>query len=428
MAETIEVVVKKPRLHVAQKEVCALAKRFNVLDCGRRWGKSKLGVRLAMDTILAGGPVGYFVPTYTYAEEFWDEIKERLEPIITYRNESKYLLRFATGGSLKVWSLEKLRAGRGKKYKRVIIDEAAFAKNLKESWEKSIRPTLIDLQGDAWFLSTPYGTANYFKSLFDNELMPDMANWKSFQMPTHTNPYIPPEELEELKKQFDDLTYQQEIMAVFVDYTARPFAYSFDPAKHVREFKGPAPGLPLYLSFDFNVDPITCIVSQHNGQKIRIHQEYRLENSDIYALCERIRVDWPPDQWQIFVTGDASGAARSGLVKDNMNYYKIIKTELGLTDSRFKLPKANPYIANSRVLTNSIFSRHPSVYIHPRCRYLIEDLKFVEVDEHGDINKTKDARRTHLLDCLRYYFNSFHGNFLKLYNRVQPLPPKPNTT
>ncbi len=409
-----QVKVYKPKPHKAQKEILDNAKRFNVLRNGRRWGKTKLAVRLAMETILAGGAVGYFVPTHEFSEEFWEEIKERLAPIITYKNESHKLVKFATGGRLKLWSLEKKRAGRGKRYNRVIIDEAAFAKDLKESWEKAIRATLADFKGDAWFLSTPNGSTNYFRELCDMSKKHPLT-WMEFHMPTSSNPYISQDELDEIKEQFDELTYLQEFEAIFVDFNGKPFAYSFDKKKHVKEFAGPTKKYPLYLSFDFNRDPITCIVSQHNPEKnkIRVHMEYILGDSDIYKLCQRIRVDW--EDFDLIVTGDATGTSSTAMVKDNTHYYKIIRKELGLIGSQFKGPRVNPFIHNSRVLTNSILSRHIDIKIHPRCKELILDLQYVEVTETGDINKKKDKRRTHLLDCFRYYLNTFHWDFIKRY-------------
>ena len=44
---------------------------------------------------------------------------------------------------------------------------------LKSSWEESIRPTLTDMEGDAWFLSTPKGL-NYFYDLFQRGQTPEM--------------------------------------------------------------------------------------------------------------------------------------------------------------------------------------------------------------------------------------------------------------
>lgn len=406
----------KPGLHPGQREVVNNANRFNALKCGRRWGKSKLGVRLAMETIIAGGPVGYFVPTYDFCDEFWEEIKERLERIKKYKSESKHLIRFYTEADLKIFSLEKKRAGRGKKFKRVIIDEAAFVKDLDESWNRVLRATLADYEGDAWVMSTPYGTNNYFATLCSNAGKEDFQDWATFTKPTSNNPLISKVELEKIKKQVDELTWLQEYEAQEVDFNGKPWVYSFDKKKHVKEFAGPIKKYPLYVSFDFNVNPITAIICQHDDDKdkIRIHAEYRLGTSDTYQLCDQIIADWG-DHF-LMVTGDASGKKNDTAVKDNMHNYEIIKQKFNLEPGQLKVPTSNPRIRNSRVLTNSLLSRHPSIFIHPRCNFLIQDLQFVQATPNGEIDKTKDAHKTHLLDCIRYYFNTWHYEFIKLYH------------
>jgi hypothetical protein len=50
--------------HEAQEQILNEAQRFNVLCCGRRFGKSALAVNLLCEPAIDGMPVGYFTPTY----------------------------------------------------------------------------------------------------------------------------------------------------------------------------------------------------------------------------------------------------------------------------------------------------------------------------------------------------------------------------
>lgn len=170
--------------------------------------------------------------------------------------------------------------------------------------------------------------------------------------------------------------------------------------------------LPVYVSFDFNLSPCTALIFQFGNQKewISFVDEIRLMNSDIYQVCEHIKVNFP--NAFIYVTGDASGRNRSAMTRGSKNFYFIIKTELGLNQNRFKIPSVNPSIKNSRVLTNSILAKHPALLIDERCKYLIEDIENMTVDENGDIEKTKDAHKGHLMDCFRYAFNTFFSDFV----------------
>ena len=402
--------VSKPKPHIGQTIIVNGSKRFNVLANGRRWGKTILAVKLSMETLLKGQSVGYFAPDPALFEDFWEELKERLEGITIYKSEQKRTIRINTGGEIKLWSLEKKNAGRSKKYQRVIVDEAAFAKNLKYQWEKCIRATLTDYQGDAFFFSSPaFGT--FFHEIFD--YCKKYNNWASFQMPTSTNPYISEIELKEIESTTDPLTWSQEYLAKFVNLNGLAFLYTFKRDKHVKDYGELRKDLPVYLSFDFNISPMTCIASQHPEDKSYIYtrHEFRLMNSDIYEMCDVIRTKL--DGHYFIVTGDESGKNGSGL-KKNTNYYTVIKNQLDLAPYQIILPNKNPGIENNRVLCNSILYRHPKVMIHPECEYLIKDCERVQILPNGDIDKKTDPSLTHLLDTLRYYYNTFFKSVRKL--------------
>lgn len=63
--------------------------------------------------------------------------------------------------------------------------------------------------------------------------------------------------------------------------------YTFKRDKHVKDFGELREDLPVYLSFDFNISPMTCIASQHpdDHSYIFTRHEFRLMNSDIYEMC-----------------------------------------------------------------------------------------------------------------------------------------------
>lgn len=239
-------------LHPGQEKVKAEAKRFNVLCCGRRWGKSEFGVDILCDTALDGNPVGYFTPTYKLLDGVYSECVSILEPIITRKNEHKFI-DIIGGGRIEFWSLENELAGRSRKYKKVVVDECAFVKNLWKIWTESIRPTLTDLKGDAWFLSTPKGK-NDFHKLFMRGRSGE-PNWASWQMTTYTNPYIDPNEIDEAKKDLPEIAFSQEYLAEFAENTANPFGVQFIRQCIYPQSTLPAVcyGIDLAKSFDYTV-------------------------------------------------------------------------------------------------------------------------------------------------------------------------------
>jgi hypothetical protein len=226
----------------------------------------------------------------------------------------------------------------------------------------------------------------------------------------HDNPYVTAEQWKNWQHMDDDL-YKQ-----FIDGSwefAKPanvFAYAYDEKKHHLEC-GYNSDFHLYASFDFNVEPITCLLAQHDVEWAHIFKEFRLLNSDIWALTDHIIAEYPDAFFMI--TGDASGQARSAVSKGNKTYYQIIRQQLVLGTTQIRVPRANPSVRNTRVLTNSLFSKHPGYKINTRqCPHLNLDLNGVVVNDNGEIEKTHDKRKTHLLDCLRYYNWTFHRDFL----------------
>lgn len=205
-----------PRYHAAQAQIVAEARRFNVLVCGRRFGKTKLTKRKAAETLLAGGPVGWFAPTYKVLLEAWDELVATLAPITRRSNATDRTIKTITGGVMEFWTLEDPDAGRSRKYQRAIIDEAGMAAGLGEQWDGAIRATLADLRGDAWFGGTPKGR-NFFWNLHSRGGDPAWADWMSWQMPTSANPYIDPLEIEDMRREMPERKFQQEVLAQFLD-------------------------------------------------------------------------------------------------------------------------------------------------------------------------------------------------------------------
>lgn len=195
-----------------------------------------------------------------------------------------------------------------------------------------------------------------------------------------------------------------------------PFCYCFDEKLHIGNAKIEL-GLELILSFDFNVNPITCGVYQYDPNKNIIYciESIKLENSNIYALCDYIKVHY--SNYLLLVTGDATGHNSSALVKDDLNYYKIIKLELGLMESQMKEPSINPPITENRVLVNSVFKKVAVILDAEKAKDLIYDCKNVTVNDVGKIDKgdrSNPKKRADHLDHFRYYLNSFHKWVLKV--------------
>lgn len=213
---------------------------------------------------------------------------------------------------------------------------------------------------------------------------------------------LPEGYIDRLKSILDETTYQREVLGELIAMNGRPFVVNFNYVKHVTDDQVNTER-GVYLSFDFNINPITAIVAIHDGGRyIRIIDEFRLSNTSLADLCAAIHSKYP---FVLQVTGDASGLSRNAL-SGNVTAYQIIMKELKLNSHQIAVTASNPRIQDSFIRTNLVFEKY-DIKINSRCKYLIEDVQFVKMTEHNEIDKS-DSKRTHLLDCLRYYINTFH--------------------
>lgn len=252
-AQTAERVVRLRPRHWAQAQIVVEAQRFNVLQCGRRFGKTTLGIDLALDIALERQPVGWFAPTYKLLDEAWRDVLRVAREVIVAVDKQQRRVEFVGGGVIEFWSLDHPDPGRGRKYALVIVDEAGIVRDLEIIWTQALRATLTDLRGDAWFLGTPKGH-NYFHRLFQRGQQGD-AGWMSWRFRTVDNPHLDPEEIEAARGELPDLAFRQEYLGEAVEDGSNPFGLGFIRAciADLSPLPAVACGVDLAKSVDYTV-------------------------------------------------------------------------------------------------------------------------------------------------------------------------------
>jgi len=191
----------------------------------------------------------------------------------------------------------------------------------------------------------------------------------------------------------------------------RPFAPAFDEAKHVKPCTYLA-DRPLFISFDFNIDPFAAIFYHYwrdsEGYHFHVFDEETIQGGTVDEMCNRIRAKYGNRLATVTITGDYNGNARGMTTPDNTTAYLLIKRNLGLRDSNFDL-KGNPRHTNSREDCNYFLHHFADFRIDPtNCVNLARDLRTVEVDENQSIKKSqrsKQEQRADHLDAWRYAIN-----------------------
>ena len=414
-----ELIVKKHKLHPNQEFIFRNRKRFNVIKSGRRFGKSALSINLLIESVLKGEYVGFWYPVYRDGLEVWTEVKNKLNDIISKKDESAKILRFINGAKVDFWSMEDPNSGRGRKYHRIIIDECEKALRFEEAWTQAIAPTLTDFGGDAYFLSTPQFGQTYFKKLCKNQdQKPD--TWKTFVYSTYDNPHINREEIEMMRTILPPLVFDCEYMAADVDGKAmNPFLYALDDIHFNTEVQMDWKK-QLHIGIDFNLNPFAVVFANIWRDELGLHvnfvNEFSIDNGSLQSMAQRIKAMYGPILHNAKLTGDAMGKNRNIALADNASNYETLRRLLGIRESQIIIPP-NPTHEGSRNDFNYLLhistdrKNQTHLRVNPtNCPGLAHDMRMVQCDATGSIikgNRKDLTQKADFLDCARYIINTF---------------------
>jgi hypothetical protein len=208
-----------------------------------------------------------------------------------------------------------------------------------------------------------------------------------------------------LKGSYDARFFEQEVLGEYLNVQAGVVYQGFMRARNVQEVN--ADGMiPLLWALDFNVDPMSSIVAQKNGDDVVVLDEIVLSRAGTAEACEEFQARYPNHQAGIVIYGDASGQR---LQTAGTTDYKIIKEffrSSAYAGARFCVPASNPSVRERVALVNAkMFSASEEIHlrVHPKCKGLIADFEEITYKpDSGVIDKDRDPKRTHLSDALGY--------------------------
>jgi hypothetical protein len=194
------------------------------------------------------------------------------------------------------------------------------------------------------------------------------------------------------------------------------FFYAYSKDKHEIERYEPNPHLPIMVSFDFNVEPMTAVVSQSiDDLTVVIFDALRIPEGSTEEMAELVLAKYKNYIGNMDITGDATGRNREKVRRGNINSYLVLKEILMLQDDNILVPTKNPEIKDSRVLCNSVLM-HANVQVTKNCVEAINDIVYGAIKNHPngrlEIVKTDEEGR-HFLDNVRYTIHVFFKDFIK---------------
>lgn len=233
------ILLPKPMAH--QVPLLRDTHRHKTAICGRRWGKTGAGLPAVVNGhgdpdpnskhhlkgALDGGNIWWVAPTFVITQKIERDLLHCFRTSGIEYKKSNRRIELENGGSITLKTAASPASLRGDGLDGIVYDEAAYGS--ESSWKEALRPALADRRGWSLFLTTPNGP-NWVKDRFDRD--PIDPDYKSWQCPSRQNPLLDAAEIESMRRDLGDRSFQQEGLALFVDTQGVEFSgYYFQSPK-----------------------------------------------------------------------------------------------------------------------------------------------------------------------------------------------------
>lgn len=407
---------EKVRAYRKQMEFIYAPTRYTAVEATTKAGKT-VGCIVWLYEEATKGKAGdncwWVAPIHAQSKIAFRRMKRYIKPSYAYHaNNSEQTIRLANGVTIFFKSADNPDSLYGDDVIALVVDEAS---RIKEDAWYACRSVVTATGGRVKLIGNVKGVDNWFYRIA-RKAEAGEQNWtycKITAADAVEAGILPQSEIDDAERTLPRDIFLELYFAIPFVNSSNKYAFAYDANKHVgtAEFN---PMYPIYVSFDFNRNPICCTVFQHYNDTIYGIECIKLLNSNIYALCQTVKNKYPDAM--IIVNGDATGRGSTALVRDNLNYYRVIKAELGISENQIKIPSINPPMADNQLLVNSILEHYPVVLDKDKCQGLIHDLQFVEMLPDGTIKKgdrDDPNQQADALDTFRYYLNMNFKWFIK---------------
>lgn len=390
-------------LHLKQREVVASKARFKVIRAGRRSGKTTVETEVLLFKAVSKKDrrVFFIAPTQLQARSIvWEALLKRLQNI-GEKNEQRLEIRVPTadGGTslIKVAGWENRENFRGLSAHHITFDETDTCKDFFIGWQEIFRPALIDTQGTADFIGTPKKENPNLRRL-EKEAQGD-PEWASFHFTTMDNPAIAQSEIDAAKKDLDGITYQQEILAEYVEnagalfrYTALVDMFSNTVTKTGQKF------LTIDVADDGTDKTVYSFWADMELYKVETYQNSNTEQiiAQTREFCATERV--PMSNVLVDAIGVGAGVASSSLLAGIVAYkssYSAIRTDHSIvTLPNVHYTKDAPLVSEYKNLRS-------------QCIFLLAQA----VNNHQIAARIEDTRiKEHIIEELSHYQDVSSGD------------------
>ena len=350
--------------------------------------------------------IWYVAPSYRMAKQImWPELIACIpKRWIKKVNETVMAIHLVNGTRIELKGADNPDSLRGVGIHFLVMDEVQDID--PEAWTKVLRPTLASTGGHGLFIGTPkaYNFLYELYALGQKEENRLSHRWMSWQFPTMTSPFIPPEEIMAAMDDMDEKSFNQEFNASFETMSGRVY-HPFDRRTHVKACKFD-PDKPIWVGQDFNNDPMSSVILQpQEDGSLWVVDEIVLRGSNTEEVCDEIERRFFRHMKQVIIYPDpAGGHKQHARGETDLDIFR----ERGFTKQRYR--RKHPPIADRVNAVNRMLKSADGkirLYVDPKCKHLIASLEQTiykkgsrEIDKDADIEHSGDA----LGYCIEYMF------------------------
>lgn len=348
----------KPR--PLQREVGRLcrSKRFGVLVCHRRFGKTVLGVNINQQTALMcereRPRVAYIGPTYTQGKATsWDYMQHYARPVPgTTFNQSELRVDYPNTGQARIFGADNPDSLRGIYLDRAVLDE--FGLHPAKTFSEVIGPTLVDRGGSALFLGTPNGKNQFYEIAEHAKARQAAADpeWFFAEYKASQTGLLDANYLAQARQMMTADEYAQEFECSFeASVKGAIYAKELEAAREGHRIcTVPVdPALPVQTFWDLGVGDATAIwfVQHLRGGEVRIVDYYEASGEGLPHYARMLRskgytygTHWAPHDIQVREIG--SGLSRKQTAASLGIKFEVapdVGIEDGIHAARMLLPR-----------------------------------------------------------------------------------------
>lgn len=236
-----------------------------------------------------GRKVGYITPTYKLSKLFWDELYRVSKPLVVKKSGTELILEFMTGSYVQFFSAESGDSIRGFQFTHLILDEAAYMTDT--FYQEVVQATTLIKGEKVMMCSTPSKKGGFFHQHYSRGLEEE-GRYRSKKITIYDNPFISPEELQDIKRTVPDKVFRQEYLSEFQDDIGSVFP---NLGESVREGEGERTG-EYFAGVDWGRDKdfTVCTILNSRGEMMEIMRINMVDYTTQVKWVIRMLEKWRP--------------------------------------------------------------------------------------------------------------------------------------